>query len=382
MGALGLLGLAALAPAVMLRRGSPASHPPAGPWGSRDLPNSSPARLGARRGLASDSGRCWGHRKPAALSSARQIRRPGCTLPFDKHTLAAPVGVRFEEHTIVAPGDVIVGDGCTLGFGLQTPGRVFVGEKAEVQGDIEAGGDVRVDHFSVVKGSVRSGGGAYLGERVRVEGALKAQDLDVGDSVEILGGWEARGWVSIRNPVPVVMYLFIYLLQLLGQGRSEEVERILRELEGGGDEPIVVGPGFLYVPAGSRLGLQEGVVRGNLSVGQEARVLGNFDVQGWARLEKGAQLVGALRAAGDIHVAEQCSVEGDLECHGTLHLGAGARVAGSIEARKVSMAQSARIEGTVQAREGIAFLSPGSEAMAQKVEDLRAGRLEVQGMLR
>lgn len=271
-------------------------------------------------------------------------------------------------------------DGCKLGFGVKAEGRAFLGEKAEVAGDVEAV-EVRADHFTLVKGSVRAAQGAYLGEKVRVEGSLKAQDLDVGDSVEILGGYDAKGWVSIRNPIPVVMYLFIYLLQLLGQGRSEEVERILREMEQGNDEPILVGKDYLYVPEGSTLGLQEARIKGNVAIGPAARVLGNYRAEGWARLEKAATLIGSLRAELDVHVAEGCTVEGDLHCGGVLHLGPEARVAGSITARKVSMAQTARIEGTVQAKEGIAFVSAASEAMVQKVEDFAAGRVEVGGML-
>lgn len=289
--------------------------------------------------------------------------------------------MRFEEHTIVAPGDVIVADGCRLAFGLKTQGNIFLGEKVEVAGDVEAAGDVRADHFTTLGGNVRAGAGAYLGEKVRVAGSLKAQDLDVGDSVEIAGGYEAKGFLSIRNPIPVVMYLFIYLLQLMGQGKSEEVERILKDLEDGQSGPIVVGKDYLYLPEGSKLDLQEAQVKGNLLVGAGARVLGNLAAQGWARLEKGATLIGALRATKDIHVSEGCSVEGDLECQGTLHLGAEAKVAGSIEARKVSMAQSAHIEGTVQAKEGIAFVSAASEAMVQKVEDLKTGHVEVGGLL-
>jgi predicted acyltransferase (DUF342 family) len=258
---------------------------------------------------------------------------------------------------------------------------VFIGEKAEVLGNVEAEGDVRVDHFSVLGGDVRTPMGAYLGEKVRVAGRLQAHDLDVGDSVEIAGGWDAKGWVSIRNPIPMVMYLFIYLLQLLGQGKSEEVERILQELEQTGDAPLVVGQGYLYIPDGTHLGLQEGKVAGNLSVAPAARILGNYDVQGWARLEKDVLLVGAVRAGKDLWVEEGCTVEGDLACEGTLHLGAHARVAGSLRARKVSMAQSARIEGTVQAKEGIAFVTPASEGMVQKVEDFASGRVEVQGLL-
>lgn len=302
-------------------------------------------------------------------------------LPFDQLTFTIPAGVRFEEHTIVAPADIIVADGCRLAFGLKTPGNVFLGQKVEVAGRVEADGDVRADHFARIGGDVRAGAGAYLGEGVHVLGNLRAQDLDVGDSVEIKGGYEAKGFLSIRSPIPVVTYLFLYLLQLLQMGRSEEVERILKELEEAGTGPIAVSKDYLYVPEGSRLGLQEALVKGNLQVGAGARVLGNLQAEGWARLEQGATLIGALRAGKDIFVGEGCSVEGDLHCQGTLHLGPGAKVAGSIGARKVSMAQTAHIDGTVQAKEGIAFVSAASEAMVQKVEDFAAGRVEVGGLL-
>ena len=309
------------------------------------------------------------------------MRGAGCTLPFDKHTLVIPEGTRFEEHTIVAPGDVIVADQCRLGFGVLTPARVFVGEKVEVVGNLVAHGDIRVDHFSTVKGDVRSECAAYLGERVRVEGKLHSRDLDVGDSVTITGGWEAKGWVSIRNPVPMVVYLFIYLLQLVGQGRSEEVERILTQMEQEQDAPIVVGTGYLYIPSGSSLGLQEGEVKGNLQVGAKCRVLGNFDAEGWARLEAGATLIGALRAGSDVYIGEGCRVEGDLETRNILHLGPGASVAGSIEAKRVRMHQTARIEGTVQAKEGIDFVTDFSETLARKVEDFHAGHVEMSRLL-
>jgi predicted acyltransferase (DUF342 family) len=350
----------------------------------------SPLPLGAPCGLEPSAGAPDGGSAAAACRlGAKRQRFPargawaseGCATPFDKRTFTVPSGTRFEEHTIVAPGDIILGDGCKVGFGLKTDARVFLGEKVELAGSVAAGADVRADHFAVVRGDITAGQGAYLGEKVRVTGKLRATDLDVGDSVEIVGGYEAKGWVSIRNPIPVVMYLFIYLLQLVGQGRSEEVERILQQLEQGGDEPILVGQGYLYLPAGSTLGLQEGDIKGNLTVGSEARLLGNLDVEGWARLEHGATVVGALRAGQDIHVEAGCKVEGDLACLGTLHLGPDARVSGSIEARRVSMAQTARIEGTVQARDGIAFVSQASAAMADKLDDFKAGRVEVQGLL-
>jgi len=51
---------------------------------------------------------------------------------------------------------------------------------------------------------------AYLGERVTVTGRLMVSgDLDIGDDVTIEEGFEANGWIVIRNPVPTLVFYFI-----------------------------------------------------------------------------------------------------------------------------------------------------------------------------
>ena len=62
---------------------------------------------------------------------------------------------------------------------------------------------MRVDIFSTIGGDIQSGGNVYLGEKAKIKGTLSLKgDLDVGDSVEIEKGFEAKGWINIRNPVP------------------------------------------------------------------------------------------------------------------------------------------------------------------------------------
>jgi len=153
-------------------------------------------------------------------------------MAFDRKTLVIPDRTRFEEQTILAKGDVVIGDRSLLQFSINTDGRIFIGEHVITGGNLNATNDVRIDIFSNIGGDIQSGGNVYLGEKVKVKGKLSLKgDLDVGDSVEIESGFEAKGWINIRSPIPTVIYIFIYLLQLLKMGHSEEIERLLEELE-------------------------------------------------------------------------------------------------------------------------------------------------------
>ncbi len=297
-------------------------------------------------------------------------------MTFDKRTMLLPDGTTFGEHVVTTTGDVIVADRAKLDFGFETPGRVFVGEGAEV-GGLEAEGDIRVDLFSRVNGDVSSKGSVYLGERVHVEGKLEVEhDLDVGDDVKLGSGFTARGWINIRNPVPVVIYLFVYLLQLMGQGRSEEVEKILAELEEGDaeDGAIAVADIFLFVPEGSEIRLQEARVRGALDAGANCVLLGNYVVDGDARVGKGSKLHGSLRAKGSVVLDDFTEIHGDLEADGDVVVGNGCHVFGAVNGRKVELRQTAVIDGTLHAREGLKFVAPAVVAMADKVEDFENGR--------
>jgi len=89
-----------------------------------------------------------------------------------------------------------------------------------VENDIEAEGDCRLDTWCSVDGNVLVGEDAYLGERVTVTGRLMVSgDLDIGDDVTIEEGFEANGWIVIRNPVPTLVFYFIVSLSSCGSAR-------------------------------------------------------------------------------------------------------------------------------------------------------------------
>ncbi len=307
-------------------------------------------------------------------------------MAFDRRTMVLPSETIFEEHTIVTTGDFILGNRVKLGFGAQTEGRIFAGQGVEIDGDAKASDDVRMDQSCHVTGHVRSGGNVYLGERCFIKGNLEVDnDLDVGDDVKIGGQLHAKGWVNKRNPVPLVIYLFIYLLELLRLGQSEEVDRVLKEMEEADGEDIAVDERFLFVPDESEIGLQHSTIKGHLDAGADCRILGNLTVRGDATLGRGSHLFGALRADGDVILMPNSEVQGELASQGTVVVGQDCQVLGDLRARSVQMYPGATVDGKIVAPEGVAFKTEAQisaeEIGVEKVEEFQSKRADLVDLL-
>ncbi len=291
-------------------------------------------------------------------------------MAFDKRTLVLPAGTVFEERTIVGPGDFILGNHVQCGFGLKAGGRLFTGQGARVEGDLSCDGDLRLDQSTHIEGDIVGGANVYLGERCFIKGDLALEgDLDVGDDVRIGGQLKAKGWVQKRNPVPLIIYLFIYILELLRMGQSEEVERILKEMEESEDSEIAVDEVFLFIPDGSEIGLQSSEIKGGLEVGEGCRVLGNLTVRGDVVLGRNVTVHGALRADGDVTMDPESEVQGDLVSGGTATIGESCQVFGAVKANAVEMYTSATVDGKVVAAEGVAFRTESQDKAVATAEE-------------
>lgn len=289
-------------------------------------------------------------------------------MAFDRKTVILPQKTKFEEHTIITKGDVIIGDRCLLQFGIKTDGRIFVGEHVIIDGDLEATNDIRADIFSTIGGNVTSGGNVYLGEKVKVKGKLLLKgDLDVGDSVEINKGFEAKGWINIRSPIPVVIYIFIYLIQLLKMGHSEEIDRLLQEMEENEGDVIPISEIFLFVPNNSIIGLQKSKVDFNLHVGKKSCVLGNYDVKGNVFIDEESQMHGTVKSTADVFCGKNTSIQGNIEAHGDVRIEDKAAIAGNVSAQKIYLSKIATVNGTLLAKNGISFMTPSKKGAEEKV---------------
>ena len=290
-------------------------------------------------------------------------------MTFDRKTLVIPDNTKFEERTIVTKGDVVIGDRCLVQFGIKTDGRIFVGEHVIIDGGLDATDDIRVDIFSSVGGNVKSDGNVYFGEKCKVKGKLSLKgDLDVGDSVEIEQGFEAKGWINIRSPIPVVIYVFIYLMQLLKVGHSEEIDRILEEIEENDGGMIPISETFLYMPNNSIIGVQKSKVDNNIRIGKKSRILGNFDVKGNVFLGEKTVIHGTLKSTGNVICGKMSNVKGNINSDGDVTVEESTVVTGDISAEKIFLSKDASVSSMLYAKKGISFTTPKTVEVEEKVK--------------
>ena len=263
--------------------------------------------------------------------------------PLDALTI--PDGTTVEEHDLVTESDVVVGGQSTVEFGVR--GRnVVAGERVRFGGDIEAEGDCRLDVWCDVAGNVLVGEDAYLGERVHVGGRLMVSgDLDIGDDVDIEQGFEASGWIVIRNPVPTLVFYFIVLSQLLRLGEQEAAGELAAALAGDEEErqPLVI-------PRSSEVSDDAWRVSTPARIGADCRLHGNIRARR-ITMGSGTNLFGSLRARGDIYVGPDVRVHGDVTTRGgTVTVDEDARILGDVACADLELHEGAAVDGSVRAR--------------------------------
>ncbi|OYR56265.1 polymer-forming cytoskeletal protein [Halorubrum halodurans] len=279
------------------------------------------------------------------------LRRSG---PIDE--LSVPSGTTVEEHDVVVDGDVLVGGQSTVEFGIR--GRnVAIGERVAVGDDIEADGDCRLDTWCSVDGNVLVGEDAYLGERVTVTGRLMVSgDLDIGDDVEIEEGFEANGWIVIRNPVPTLVFYFIVLSQLLRVGETDAADELAEALADGDD---VRDP--LLVPRGAEVSDDAWRVSTPATVGDDCRLHGNLRAESIAVGERN-EVFGSLRAREDVVVGGGSTIHGDVTTRGgTVTIEADAHVRGDVSAGDLVIHDGAEIDGSLRAHGEMKLVRPADD---------------------
>jgi len=290
-------------------------------------------------------------------------------MPFDRKTLVIPDETKFEEKLIITKGDVVIGDRCLIQFGIKTDGRIFVGEHVIIDGDLEALHDIRVDTFSRIGGNVKSGENVFFGEKVQVKGKLSLKgDLDVGDSVEISKGFEAKGWINIRSPIPVVIYIFIYLMQLMKLGHSEEIDRILEEIEENDGDTIPISETFLFIPNNCIIGIQKSKVDYNVRVGKKSKLLGNYEIKGKTFIDNESRIDGTIKNTGDLFTGKKVKIQGNIESMGKVIIEDESRIDGDISGAKIMLSKSAIIIGEIYAKNGTSFITGKQKKVEEKLQ--------------
>jgi predicted acyltransferase (DUF342 family) len=299
---------------------------------------------------------------------------------FDRKILVIPDNVKYEEHNIVTSGDVVIGDRTEFGLGVITDGRIFVGEKAKISGSLSTTEDVRIDMWSEVIGDLKTDKSVFLADKVKVKGKLSVgQDLDISDSSEV-EKFEAKGWINVRSPISLFIYMYLYLLELMRQGKSQEVELILNELDED-EEDIVISEIFTFVPNDSEVSLQQTSVKGHCSVGNNCRILGNYSVTGFMKIGNKTRFHGSIEAGRDVDIGSESEIVGSIISKGKVTIEGNTHIHGDIKAKNVELLKSAIVEGKIQAVEGVVFATPESRDIKTKVERFERGLDDLDAVL-
>ncbi|WP_181692473.1 polymer-forming cytoskeletal protein [Natronomonas sp. LN261] len=289
--------------------------------------------------------------------------------------LVIPDGTHVKEHDLVTDGDVLIGGQSTIELGVRG-GSVVAGERVSFGGDIEADGDCRLDMWCEVDGNVLVGDDAYLGERVHITGQLIVSgDLDIGDDVDIDEGFEANGWIVIRNPMPTIVFLFVYLSHLLRIGEEEAAEEVATAAFA--DDPEAAEP--TRIPRGARVSDDAWRVSTPASIGDDCRLHGNIRA---TDIEVGTEteVFGSLRSKGAIRVGRGTVIHGDVTTRdGDVRIAPGVHVRGDISCGRCELSEAAEVDGTIRANDGIRFEdAPGSVDASSSGEPPESGDPDVE----
>lgn len=276
-------------------------------------------------------------------------------------TCALPDNTELQERTLKTDLDIVIGDRCQIDYGLA--GRdVVVCEFSKINGDLVAAGDVRVDNWCEIGGDVIAEKDAYLGEGVKIQGKLVVKgDLDIGDNVQIDRGFEAKGWISIRNPMPVIIYVMMYLVAILGIEREDELDAVLEELFGDDEEEEGEGEGEerknpatppLMIPAGAVLNMQTFSVPGKMVVGSGCRLHGNIRARSIS-IQEETTIFGSLHVQEEVGIARGSVIHGDVQGKGDVTIAQEVHVLGNVSCQGLTLHEDARVDGIIRAPGGL-----------------------------
>ena len=260
-----------------------------------------------------------------------------------------PDGTELQEHSIKTDRDIVIGEFCQIDYGLRG-NDVYVGESSKIREYVWANGDARIGNWSEIGNDVIAKEDAYIGEGVRINGRLEVNGaLDIGENVEIRGGFEAKGNIEVRNPMPVFMFIIIYLMTLLHLQNEQELDRILDGIVTEEEDDTRIP---LMIPARSKLNMKLFAVPSTMKIGRKCRLHGNIRA-GSIDVQQDTVIFGSLRAKNRISIVDGVAVHGNVESGSTVYVKRGAHILGDVIARSIVLHEDAKIDGTITAPHGM-----------------------------
>lgn len=260
-------------------------------------------------------------------------------------TCILPDRTELQERILKTTSDILVGDHCSIGYGLYG-NDVVVCELSTLFGDVVAEGDLRIDNFCEVHGTVICNGDAYLGEGVKIHGKLTVGgNLDIGDNVAIDKEFKAYGDIAIRNPMPVILYLLLYVMTMLNLEGEEATKKKLDAMV----SEVNTAP--LVLPPRTTIDLQYFSVQTQMDIGANCRLHGNIKADS-IKIRKDTTLFGSVHASNRARIGPRDAVHGDVAAK-NIRVERGADILGDVLGAIVWMHEDARISGVIKATSGL-----------------------------
>jgi len=271
-------------------------------------------------------------------------------------TLIIPDNAVIEKDAVFTQSNMIIGHHATVQRRLYV-GFLMTGESVIMEEEVESNGDIRADVWCRFEKNVNCGGDAYLSEFTVVNGKIVVEgDLDIGKNVKLNGGFLSKGWVVVRNQLPIMVFIFLYIRELIGIGKTnEEIDKALNELfqddeidieklKEANISDILNHGGFFIIPVGAKISKSVFNIPENAVVGKNCRIEENLYC---TRFEGGLDMAytGLLKSRGDVWLAEGTKFKGEIQTTGKLIVGKNVQIAGKITAKAMVIHETSRIEG-------------------------------------
>jgi len=273
-----------------------------------------------------------------------------------------PDDTSINDDLIICDRDMIIGSYTRIDHGL-TGENIFIGDMVDIRGEVSAYNDLRVGYFSILSGNVSIGGDVYLADRTKITGKLFLDgNLNIGDDVRIDGGFESKGWIIIRDPIPFILFIFLYLSVLLRIGRkNDNIDLILssnldkdtddiNELNSlystdkesskdiSEESSVIIDDrlklDIFLCPESTYIGDKSLIVDTPLEIGERCIIRCNIDADSVV-VKKGSVIDGDIVSHKDIIIEEDSEVRGDLKASGKVMINKNATILGRIKAKEI-----------------------------------------------
>jgi len=274
-------------------------------------------------------------------------------------TFIIPDNAVIDAKIIKTQSGMIIGNHSQVEKDLNV-GFLMAGESVHVSGQIVSENDIRTDVWCRFDKDVFGGGDAYLGEFTTINGKITVEgDLDVGKEVKLNGGFLSKGWIVVRNPLPIMVFIFLYIRELMRLGKtSEEIDKTLSEffeddeeidLEKLGESDlseILNRGGFFVIPLGTKISLESINVPEDAVIGNDCVINSRLICK---KFESGKNLIfnGLLRSKGEVLIADGSKITGEINTSGKLIIGKDVKIEGQISAKSIVIHETSFIEGVV-----------------------------------